>query len=191
MFSGDGGWALLDRAVMAELAKNGLSTVGWDSLSYFWKARQPDEMALDLERVLHHYLENWKKDRIVLIGHSFGANVLPAVVSRLPKALRDRLDLVAFLGLSELAAFEFRLTNWLSDEPSKGDQPVRPELEKLSGINRLCIYGAEETGALCPKLADLGVITVKLPGDHHFDEDYSSVARRILDQLPPPPPAKP
>jgi len=33
MFSGDGGWALLDRAVTAELAKNGLPTVGWDSLT--------------------------------------------------------------------------------------------------------------------------------------------------------------
>lgn len=189
MFSGDGGWALLDRAVTAELAKNGLPTVGWDSLSYFWKARQPDEVALDLERVLRHYLEAWKKERIVLIGYSFGADVLPALANRLPPDLRDRVDLAVFLGLSDYAAFEFHLTDWIGDEPSKRDRPVRPELEKLNGIKRLCIYGADEEDAACPKLADLGLIGDKMPGDHHFDEDYPGVARRILDRIPPSPSA--
>ena len=191
MFSGDGGWALLDRAVTAELARNGLPTLGWDSLSYFWKARQPEEVALDLERTLRRYLEAWKKQRIVLIGYSFGADVLPAVVNRLAKELRDRIDLVVLLGLSERASFEFRLAHWIGDEPDEGDQPVRPEVEKLPGFKRLCIYGADEEGPLCPKLTDLGVVTDKMPGDHHFDEDYAGVAQRILSQLPPAPAAAP
>lgn len=191
MFSGDGGWALLDRAVTAELARNGLPVVGWDSLSYFWKARQPDEVALDLERALRHYLDAWKKNRVVLIGYSFGANVLPAVVNRLPQELRDRIDLMALLGLSDYASFEFNLTDWISDKPDAADQPVRPEIEKLKTLKRLCIHGADETDALCPKLADLGVMVEKMPGDHHFDEDYSGVARRILGQLPPLSPARP
>jgi len=191
MFSGDGGWALFDRAVTAELAKNGLPTVGWDSLSYFWKARQPDEVALDLERALRYYLDAWKKSRIVLIGYSLRADVLPAVVNRLPQELRDRIDLLALLGLSDYASFEFNLTDWISSKPGEGDQPVRPELEKLKVIKRLCIYGADETDAACPKLAELGVKIEKMPGDHHFDDDYPGVARRILDQLPPLPPVKP
>lgn len=186
MLSGDGGWALLDRMVAAELAKNGLSTVGWDSLSYFWKARQPDEVALDLERVLRHYLNIWKKKRIVLIGYSFGACVLPAVIHQLPSDLRDRIDLAVFLGLSDYASFEFHLSNWISDDPDEGDQPVRPELEKLHGIKQLCIYGAEEEEAACPKVTELGVIVEKVPGDHHFDEDYQGIAQRILNQLPQP-----
>ncbi len=186
MLSGDGGWALLDRAVTAELAKNGLPTIGWDSLSYFWKTRQPDKVALDLERVLRHYLDAWKKERIVLIGYSFGADALPAVLNHLAKDLRDRIDLVTFLGLSDYASFEFHLSDWVSDEPDPGDQPVRPELEKLSGMKRLCIYGVEEEDAICPKLTDLGMIVEKMPGDHHFDEDYQGVAQRILEQLPPP-----
>ena len=185
MLSGDGGWALLDRSMTAELAKNGLPVIGWDSLSYFWKARQPDEVALDLERTLRQYLDTWKKERIVLIGYSFGADALPAIANRLPPALRARIDLMVFLGLSDNASFEFHLSDWISDNPDEGDQPVRPELAKLSTIKRLCIYGAEEEDASCPKLADLGIIVQQMPGDHHFDEDYPGVARRILDQLPP------
>jgi type IV secretory pathway VirJ component len=186
MFSGDGGWALLDRTVTAELAKHGLPTAGWDSVSYFWKTRQPNEVALDLERVLRHYLTAWNKDRIVIIGFSFGADVLPATLNRLPKDLRDRIDLIALLGLSGYASFEFHLDDWISDEPDKGDQPVRPELEKLNGIKRLCIYGVEDENSVCPNLTGLGIIAEKMPGDHHFDEDYQGVARRILDQLPRP-----
>jgi type IV secretory pathway VirJ component len=142
-----------------------------------------------MERVLRHYLEVWKKNRIVLIGYSFGANVLPAVVNRLPQELRDRIDLAAFLGLSDYASFEFNLADWVSDKPDEGDQPIRPELEKLTGLKRLCVYGAEEEGTPCPNLTGLGVIAEKMPGDHHFDEDYQGVARRILDQLPPSQPA--
>jgi type IV secretory pathway VirJ component len=185
MLSGDGGWALLDRAVTAELAKNGLPTLGWDSLSYFWKARQPAEVALDLEQVLRQYLERWQKERIVLVGYSFGADVLPAVINRLPPALRERIDLVVFLGLSPYASFEFKLSNWISDAPDQGDQPIQPQIEKMAGLKRLCIYGLEEDDALCPKLGTLGVIINPMPGDHHFDEDYPGVAKRILDQLPP------
>lgn len=69
MLSGDGGWALLDRAVTAEIWRKWLAD-GRDSLSYFWKARQPDQVALDLERALRHYLEVWKKQRVVLTASS-------------------------------------------------------------------------------------------------------------------------
>ena len=184
MFSGDGGWALLDRAVTAELAKNGLPTIGWDSLSYFWKARQPDQAALDLERVLRHYLEVWKKTRIVLIGFSFGADTLPAMVSRLPKELRDRIDLIALLSVSAYASFEFHINDWIDDAPGNQDHPVRPELEKLNGIKRLCLYGVEDENSACPHFTEISVIAEKMPGDHHFDEDYQGVAHRILAQLP-------
>jgi type IV secretory pathway VirJ component len=64
-------------------------------------------------------------------------------------------------------------------------------MEKLNAIRRLCVYGAEEEDASCPKLAALGIIAEKMPGDHHFDEDYQGIARRILDRLPPSPPPSP
>jgi len=77
MLSGDGGWAQLDRTIAATLAKHGIDTVGWDSLSYFWKAKTPEQAATDLGRVMSHYLSSWHKDRVLLIGYSFGADALP------------------------------------------------------------------------------------------------------------------
>jgi hypothetical protein len=59
--SGDGGWAGIDREIGNTLAESGVSVVGLNSLQYFWKSRTPEETARDLERILNHYLSEWKK----------------------------------------------------------------------------------------------------------------------------------
>lgn len=183
MLSGDGGWAALDRAVAAELAAQGIGTVGWDSLSYYWKARAPEEATRDLARLLRHYLQAWGKRQVVLIGYSFGADVLPFLVSRLPPDLRQSVALVVFLGLGPTASFEFHLTDWLSSAASGDSLPVPSEVRRLAPLPRLCVYGDQERGSPCPGLGADGVAVQELPGDHHFGGDYAGVARLIVDAL--------
>ena len=185
MLSGDGGWAALDRGVAGELVKHGIATVGWDSLSYFWNVKTPEQAAQDLERVLRHYLQAWHKSRVLLIGYSFGADVLPFMASRLPPDLQKTVVLIAFLGLGKAASFEFHLSDWLGGTGSENTLPTRSEVEKLGWAKRLCIFGAEESDSGCPALAQDGVTLLRLPGGHHFDEDYKGIVRRILAQIPP------
>jgi type IV secretory pathway VirJ component len=183
MLSGDGGWAALDRGLSAELAARGISAVGWDSLAYFWKARSPEEASQDLARVIHHYLDAWHKARVILIGYSLGADVLPFLVNRLPPALRGSAALVVLLGPSPSASFEFHLSEWLSSTPAKDALPTLPELQRLDWTRRLCIYGAEEKGSVCPELDGTGAVLRMVPGDHHFDRDYQGLANLILSEL--------
>lgn len=183
MLSGDGGWAALDRAVAAELAAQGIATVGWDSLGYYWKARSPEEAARDLARLLRHYLHDWGKRRVVLIGYSFGADVLPFLVNRLPPDLRAAVVQIVFLGLGPTASFEFHLTDWLSSSASGDSQPVLPEVRRLADLPRLCVYGDRERGSLCPELGADGVVVRELPGDHHFGGDYSRLAGLVIEAL--------
>ena len=180
MLSGDGGWAALDRGVSAELAAKGISTVGWDSLGYFWKARTPDEAAQDLTRVLRHYFDAWHKERVILIGYSFGADALPFMANGLPADLRPKVGLAAFLGLGRTAAFEFHLSDWLNTGRSADAPRVLPQIQALNWASRLCVFGADEEESLCPELTALGVQVHKVPGDHHFDGDYPGVADLIL-----------
>ena len=42
----------------------------------------------------------WHKRQIVLVGFSFGADALPAIVPRLPPDLRHHIRLVGLVGLS-------------------------------------------------------------------------------------------
>jgi len=180
MLSGDGGWAALDRGVSATLAAKGISTVGWDSLGYYWKARSPDEATRDLTRVLRHYLDAWQKERVMLIGYSFGADVLPFLANGLPPELRGRVELLVFLGLGPAAMFEFHLSDWLATGRGEDALPVLPQIQNLGWTRSLCVYGADEDDSLCPALKQLGVDVLKVPGDHHFGGDYAGVAALIL-----------
>jgi type IV secretory pathway VirJ component len=182
MLSGDGGWAKLDRKVAAALAKHGIPTVGWDSLSYFWRAKTPDQAGADLDRVVRHYTEKWNKDEVLLIGYSFGADVLPFMADRLSPAMRNQIKLIALLGLGNAASFEFHLTDWLGGT-AKNTLPVFPQVMKLAWAKRVCLYGAQETDSACPDLTKFGVVVIRMPGDHHFNGNYQGIAEHLLEQL--------
>jgi len=183
MLSGDGGWAALDRGVSAVFAAQGISAVGLDSLSYFWKQRTPAETAAAITGIIQWYTEHWKKRRVILFGYSFGADVLPFIVNRLPPPVLARIDCVVFAGLGPRAAFEFHLTNWLSDTPEDG-LPVVDEIRHMPAIRTICLYGSDEGSAsACPELKNTAVILRELPGDHHFNDDYARVVESSLNGM--------
>jgi type IV secretory pathway VirJ component len=192
IFSGDGGWASLDREVGDALAAAGIGVVGMNSLSYFWSKRTPDGAAVDLARIIRSYRERWQTPRVLLIGYSRGADVLPFLASRLPGDLRPAVALVALLGPARTTDFEFHLTDWLGgDDPSA--QPVGPEVAQLADLRVLCVQGADEDESLCPTLDPTRTIRMVLAGGHHFGGDYGVIARRILAeaQLAPEPSPSP
>jgi type IV secretory pathway VirJ component len=181
IYSGDGGWRDLDKDIGGELARQGVPTVGVDSLRYFWRERSPEEMANDLDTIIRHYTTEWRTPRVILVGYSFGAGTLPFAVNRLPGATREHVVLVSLLGLESRAAFEIELTAWLGAAPSTDAPPTLPEVLRLDPRRLQCFYGEEEEDTLCrdPQLAAAEVIRTK--GGHHFDEDYVALAQRILD----------
>jgi type IV secretory pathway VirJ component len=179
LISGDGGWAGLDQAVAGALSAQGIPVVGVDSLRYFWTARTPESTAADIDRIVRYYLNHLHKNRVLLLGYSQGADVMPFIVSRLPPETRKHVALGAVMGLSEHALFEFHVGNWVNANQDQG-LPTAPEMEKPGGIPMLCIYGDGETDTLCPKLDPQKVKVVKLPGGHHFGGDYQRLAREIL-----------
>jgi type IV secretory pathway VirJ component len=178
MLSGDGGWAGLDQGVAAQLTARGLPVVGLDSLRYFWTARTPAGMAADLDRLIRYYVPHFAKRRAILIGYSQGADVLPFAVNRLPAATRAEVGLVALLGISPHALFEFHLTSWIADSDS--GPATLPELRGLTGIRVLCVYGADEDASPCTKLDPKAATIDKLAGGHHFDGNYAGLADSVL-----------
>ncbi|MGD9888428.1 MAG: AcvB/VirJ family lysyl-phosphatidylglycerol hydrolase, partial [Halothiobacillaceae bacterium] len=92
-FSGDGGWRDIDQQVGRALAEDGLHVLGIDALRYFWRKRSPEHVAADVVALLDagaaghdatkHPLKDSQEQRLVLIGYSFGANILPLVYAHL------------------------------------------------------------------------------------------------------------
>jgi type IV secretory pathway VirJ component len=178
IMSGDGGWAGLDQDVAAALSATGIPVVGLDSLRYFWTARTPDGLAADTDRMIRYFAAHYGRQRVLLIGYSQGADVLPFAVNRLPTPTRAQVALTAVMGMSEHALFEFHLSSWISD--SDAGPATLPEIDRITGTPVLCIYGADESDSLCPKLDPKKFTVVKLKGGHHFDGDYANLARQIL-----------
>ena len=181
VLTGDGGWAEIDKRVAARLAESGVPVVGWSSLKYYWTPRTPEAAARDLARILEHYGRLWGKHRVLLAGYSFGADVLPFLVSRLPADLRSRVALVSLLGLSEQASFEFHVAGWLGVET--GHHPTVPEVARLDTTPVLCLRGEDEPDSACRLLRGASARVVTLPGGHHFGGSYERIAEALLGGL--------
>jgi len=184
ILSGDGGWAALVRALAEDLGQRGFGVLGFDSLRYFWTPRTPDVAAADLARAIQQYQDAWGAQRLVLLGYSRGADVLPFVARRLPLTQREQIALVGLIGPGLETSFEFHVTDWLgrgSGDPA--ELPVHPEVEALRGIRILCIQGEGEEDSLCATLPPDLAERQTLPGGHHFDGDYEALAARVLDAI--------
>jgi type IV secretory pathway VirJ component len=180
--SGDGGWAKIDRSISKILAENGMPVVGLSALQYFWTKRTPDSAARDLQSILEKYLATWKKERVLFVGYSRGADVLPFMINRLPAELRSKTRLIALLGPSPKVEFEFHVGDWMRASSKSGYQ-VKPEVDRLSSQNIVCLFGEDDTDSLCPIVSGPRIKTVMLKGAHHFDGGYEKLARVILAHL--------
>ena len=160
------------------LAANGVPTVALNSLKFFWSERSPEQTANDVARLMRHYLAAWGKQRVLLVGYSFGADVLPFVINRLPPDLRGRVASVSLLGIDAHASFEVHVAEWVGGD--EGGLPTSAELAGINSVPVLCIYGEGETDSICPQLPPGTIIREQIGKGHHFSGEYALLADRIL-----------
>jgi type IV secretory pathway VirJ component len=187
VFSGDGNWAILVRAMARELAKHGIGSVGLKARTYLLRHRPPDVVARDVEAVLRHYLAAWEQERVVLAGLSRGADLLPFVVRRLPADLRRRVELLALFSPGKTTNFRFHWSDLFGPHAHPGDVPLLPELQALEGMPILCVSGRADAAALCPSLPPGLAECVTLDAGHNLDRDYLYAAELILERISPRP----
>jgi type IV secretory pathway VirJ component len=180
VYSGDGGWRDLDKSIGGILQEKGIPTIGVDSLRYFWSERSAKDVAVDLKQMMDKYTALWKVKHVLLIGYSFGADVLPATFNVLDEADRQRVSQISLLGFSPDASFEVSVAGWLGTADSDS-VPTLPELSKIDPKLVQCFYGEDEDDTACPKLEGGPVEVIKTTGGHHFDGDYSGLADKIID----------
>jgi type IV secretory pathway VirJ component len=179
--SGDGGWRDLDRDVAGEMAKIGYPVVGIDTLRYYWQHKSPEQSALDLTELMQHYRQKWGTKRFILTGYSFGADVLPAIYNRLEPSEQQRVDAIILLAFARTGSFEIEVEGWLGNAGKEA--ATGPEMAKLPPEKVVCIYGEEEVDESgCTDKTAVGE-AIKLPGGHHFDENYPKLAQRLVDVI--------
>jgi type IV secretory pathway VirJ component len=180
LVSGDMGLAAgMGHRIAERLERAGVPVLGVNSPAYFMVRRTPGEIDDLIEHAARRTLAGHPTARLVLIGQSFGADVLPVGVNRLPPDLRGRLALVvlivptrtAYYGISPAEYFEF----------GTPDARAVVEASAMRDVPVLCIRGERERQSLCPELRGPNVRRIALPGGHMLNRD----AARLFAALRP------
>lgn len=180
VLSGDGGFRKLDHGVADALVARGIPVLGWNSLAYYRKKRTPEEAAALLQRGLEQYLAAWHRHRVVLVGYSFGADVLPFLVNRLTPDLQARVIGVALLGFSGEAAFHFHIMDWFGKTVGT-TLPTLPELNRMPAMPVLCLAGHGDKWQACASVTRPGSRRIILPTGHRLDSRTDEVAADVVD----------
>ena len=178
-YSGDNGWAKVDRRVSTALAKAGDPVVGVDALRYYMRERSLPEASADLAAIIDHYSRLWHRRRVVLVGYSFGADSLPEIVRTLKPDMRARVRLVAMIGPGAKAELVVRPTSWINVY-GPGATSVPQALASLRGVPTVCIYGAQDPVSACPRFPAGVTALASVPGGHRYKGQYDVIAGIIL-----------
>lgn len=191
LLTGDGGWAHADEGVAAGLLARGAAVIGLNMRSYLSDRRTPEVAARDVGCVAREYLTRWRRERLMLLGYSRGADIAPFVASRLPTDLRDKLNLVALVSPSTHASFQFHWIDLIRDIKRADDLPFAPELERLRGLQVLCIYGLDDASSGCRDADSTIVARYARTGGHRIAGGFDVMADVLGRGLYPPPSPEP
>lgn len=182
-YSGDGGWRDIDSEIGQYFQTQGIPTVGLDSLRYFWSKKDQATTAKDLARIIETYHKKWKVKNVLLVGYSFGADVLPSAYDLLPAADKASIKQMTLLALTKSVDYEISVSGWFGAEGNYQGGTTLDAVAKIDPKLIQCIYGTDDDDAVCADLKGKGIDVIEMPGDHHFDDAYDKVGEVILDRL--------
>ncbi|MCF0055713.1 AcvB/VirJ family lysyl-phosphatidylglycerol hydrolase [Dyadobacter sp. CY356] len=182
LITGDGGYTSFDQAFCKTLADNGTPVVALDALKYFWNEKTPASTTADVEKLISFYKNKWQRDKVILVGYSFGADAFPFILNNLNKTTRESIKLLAMLSPSTQADFEIHITDMLSLPRGKRQFDVSSEVNKIRNLKIVCIYGSEEEPEIKSEITNPEVSFVTVPGGHHYNNAYKELVNIITQK---------
>lgn len=170
------GWRPLHQETAAHIAAAGHTVVGIDSAAYFGKRLDERDWSRDLAALREFANERAglaKETPVLMMGHSWGAELIPYVVNR---GGSRNVAGALLVGPSEESAFIYRVALQMKQVPSPEDEKfhVRDEMRALAPIPLAFVEGALDQQSRARTLADLARGPhkfISIPGgDKQFDE---------------------
>lgn len=178
--TGDGGFNTFSTELCTALAGKGFPLTSLNAKSYFWNKKSPEQTATDVNRYLTQNVSGFKN--IVLIGYSFGADVLPFIMNKLPETTRKKISSVVLLSPSATTDFEIHFTDMLGSS-KKRSMAVAEEINKMNVVKIAALFGSDEK-EFPVNLIKLRNFTFHyLPGGHHFEGNTREVANAIISNF--------
>lgn len=180
--SGDGGFNKFSNALCESFNKKGYDVISLNSKSYFWDKKTPEQTTVDVNNYLDKKLAGRGNQQIVMIGYSFGADVLPFILNRLPKDIHDKVIVSFLMAPSGSTDFEIHWADIFGGN-SKRDMDVITELNKLFNDKIVIISSSDDEHLTLNKISLKRYTHEVLPGGHHFDGDIDEITKVIINDM--------
>ncbi|MBP8231731.1 AcvB/VirJ family lysyl-phosphatidylglycerol hydrolase [Rhizorhabdus sp.] len=182
LLSGDMGLRVgMGRQIAQRLSASGIPVLGVDSLVYFRHRRTAEEATQLLEQAIRRGLRFGHADRLVLIGQSYGADMVHVGFAGLPADLRKRLAMVVLVVPTDTVIYRVSPAETL--DLVKPDAAAIDTGRTVTGVPLLCVQGQEEKDSLCPLLTQPNARRIALPGGHPLHRDADGLFRTLLSEL--------
>jgi type IV secretory pathway VirJ component len=150
--------------LVERLAQRGIPVLTVSSPVLFGTARDIGFARRAMARSLTEALRRTGARQAVLIGFSFGADMVSATAGTLAPALRQKLAGVVLVGPG--ADVHFHANPFGLFYLGKADADPRVSLARLRGVAVSCVFGSEESDSLCRDPALRGAALAGVPGGH-------------------------
>jgi len=177
--SGDGGLNNFSTSLCNTIHSSGYFITAINAKSYFSEKKTPEQTTADITGYLTNHLNKRKNQQFILVGYSFGADVLPFIVNKLADSVRKKLVSVVLLSPSATTDFETHIWDELGGH-KKRSMDVADAINKMVAPKTVIIFGDDETEFPYKKISIKNYSTEILPGGHHFDGKIDLVAKTMI-----------
>jgi type IV secretory pathway VirJ component len=167
--------------VAPALAARGMPVLGISSAVNFAARRTRAELDAILAGAIRTALARTGAGKVVLIGQSFGADMIATAAPDLPAALRKKVAAISLVVPSRTVFFRADPTG-ITYLGTPDARPAR-KMRELDWAPVICIYGVRESDSLCPALGSPSARVIALPGGHFLDRDDKLLVATMVSAL--------
>ncbi len=180
--SGDMGLRfLLGASTSRGLTEHHVPVVGIASPVVFRHRRTAAEVDAFVADVVRTGLARTGVARIVVMGQSYGADIVQTGIAHLPADLRAHVAAIILILPGDSVFFRADPTGW--SYRGTPDSVATVTANTLTWAPLTCIYGVEEDDSLCPLLRVPGATVIGMPGGHTIDHDDAGLLRHVLTSI--------
>ena len=180
LLPGDGGWRDFIDTVAKIVSYRGIPVIGFNTIPYFSDQKKPKQIAKDLHRIFNNFSHILHKQKVILCGYSFGAEILPFVYNAMDTAEQNLVKKIILIAPSNLADFKVSTIYYYNPKYSLA---VIPELNKLPAEKVLIICDRYKKN-ICKSIPDkTSLKTIKVDYGHLFIGGGRFMGNLISDQI--------
>jgi len=185
-WSGDMGMRVgIGEGLVDDVAGSGIPVLTVSSPMLFAAARDRAYVDEAVEQSVRAALEQTHARQLVVIGNSFGADIIGAGLGGLPDELRRRIASVVLMVPGRDIYFHANPTGIFYAGPT--DASPDHTIPLLRGLPVTCIYGADETDSLCEAPAMASARRVEIDDGHLMLWSHRQLSQALLQAIANPP----